>query len=277
MENLSLSEIEELGYYDFMAYLEVPFFNIGGAPSIDLLAEMCNIDDSSHVLDVGCGTGGNSAYIVEKYGCKVTGIDISELMIKRAIKRAKDRGLENQLSFSVANAYNLDYPDGEFDAVVTVFVSQFLDIDIAFREFLRVLKVDGFLGVNEMYRLTDVPEKLVAKVDEAEQVYRELTELPFSIRSPQEWRTGFQKTGYTDILVETFTEFLDVGRGLDMIQEMGGWWKLSSILWRTATLGLRSQKIRKRFGKMSRGKQVMLRDKETSKFFGYVVGAGRKP
>ena len=29
-EPLSIKEIEELGYYDFMGYMEVPFFNIGG-------------------------------------------------------------------------------------------------------------------------------------------------------------------------------------------------------------------------------------------------------
>ena len=43
-ESLSLEEIEELGYYDFMGYMEVPFFNIGGASSIDRLAELCQLD-----------------------------------------------------------------------------------------------------------------------------------------------------------------------------------------------------------------------------------------
>lgn len=50
---LSLEEVEQLGYYDFMAYLQVPFFNIGGTLSIEMLAELCNIDEYSHVLDVG--------------------------------------------------------------------------------------------------------------------------------------------------------------------------------------------------------------------------------
>ena len=81
-----------------MAYLEVPFFNIGGAPSIDLLAERCMIDEHSHVLDVGCGTGGNSAYVVKKYGCKVTGIDISEIMIERANKRAEKIPLSGSIT-----------------------------------------------------------------------------------------------------------------------------------------------------------------------------------
>ncbi len=50
---LSIRDLEGLGYYDFMAYLRVPFFNIGGTPSLDLLAQRCGINEDSHVLDVG--------------------------------------------------------------------------------------------------------------------------------------------------------------------------------------------------------------------------------
>jgi hypothetical protein len=35
LKKLPLEEIEKLGYYDFMGYLEVPFFNIGGVGSIN--------------------------------------------------------------------------------------------------------------------------------------------------------------------------------------------------------------------------------------------------
>jgi ubiquinone/menaquinone biosynthesis C-methylase UbiE len=275
--SLSLSEIEELGYYDFMAYLEVPFFNIGGTPSMDILAERCGIDEGSHVLDVGCGTGGNSAYLAKRIGCRVTGVDISELMIKQANRRRDDLELGDRLSFNIGDAYSLDFPDESFDAVITVFVSQFLDLERAFPEFMRVLKKGRYLGVNEMYRESHIQADHVDKVDYAEQVYRKLTELPFNLRSPGEWRRGFEYSGFEDVSVEAFSEFINVSRGLEMIEEFGGWLNLLSTLGRVALLGLRSKKIRERYGKMSQGKSVMLRDKETSKYFGYVIGVGRKP
>lgn len=274
-KSLTLSEIEDLGYYDFMAYLEVPFFNIGGTPSMDLLAERCSIDESSHVLDIGCGTGGNAAYLAKKIGCKVTGVDISELMIVQANRKITDLGLEDKLSFYVGDAYNLDFLDDSFDAVITVFVSQFLDLETAFPEFMRVLKKGGFLGVNEMYRESNVPTDLVEKVDYAEQVFIELTELPFKIRSPEEWKQGFENARFEGVSVEAFSDFIDVNKGLAMIEDFGGWLNLFSILWKTAALGLRSKKIRERYGKMNRGKRVMLRDKKTNKYFGYVLGVGK--
>lgn len=275
-QELTIQEIEELGYYDFMAYLEVPYFNIGGDPSLDRVAELCRINKDSHVLDVGCGTGGNAVHLATKYGCRVTGIDISELMIERAEKRAVDSGLGERLSFQVGDAYNLDFPDESFDIVLTIFVSQFLDMDKAFPEFHRVLKHGGSLGINEMYRDQDIPLEKRDKADTAEQVFRELTDLPFSLRSPERWNQGFLDAGFSDVSVESFSQLISVERGLEMVEEMGGWWNLLKILWKTLVLGLRSSKIWKRYAGINKGKKVMFRDPETNKYFGYVLGVGRK-
>jgi ubiquinone/menaquinone biosynthesis C-methylase UbiE len=221
-QELSIEEIEKLGYYDFMAYLDVPYFNIGGSPSLDLLAERCGINENSHVLDVGCGTGGNAAHIVQKYGCRVTGIDISELMIEKAKKRAVENCLGDQLSFHVGDAYALDFPNESFDIVLTLFVSQFLEINQAFPEFHRVLKKGGYLGVNEMYREQNIPEEKREKADTAEHVFRELTDLPFSLRSPERWEHGFTDARFKEVLVEKFREVVDVQRGIEMVKELGG-------------------------------------------------------
>jgi hypothetical protein len=61
-----------------------------------------------------------------------------------------------------------------------------------------------------------------------------------------------------------------------MIKDMGGWLHLFRLLWKTCSLGLRSKKIRARYGKMNKGKNVMFRDKKTKKYFGYVLGVGKK-
>ncbi|UCD73591.1 MAG: methyltransferase domain-containing protein, partial [Candidatus Bathyarchaeota archaeon] len=97
-ESLSIKEIEELGYYDFMGYMEVPFFNIGGTSSLDRLAELCRLNQESRILVVGCGTGGNSCYLANKYGCQVVGIDIAEKMVKQAQERAKTLQLSDQVT-----------------------------------------------------------------------------------------------------------------------------------------------------------------------------------
>ena len=276
-EPLSIEEIEELGYYDFMGYMEVPFFNIGGVSSIDRLAELCHLDQESRILVVGCGTGGNSCYLANKYGCQIVGIDIAEHMIKHAQERAKDLGLTDQVEFRVGNAYDLEFPDDSFDVVLTVFVSQFLDPHRAYPGFLRVLKPGGYLGINEMYRADEVPREALARVEEGEEVFREITELPFTMRSPSTWREAFEASGFSDLVIEEFTNIIQQSRSLGMVEEFGGWGKIIATLWEMLVLALKSKKLRQRFGKISRGKRVLLRDRVASKYIGYILCVGRKP
>jgi ubiquinone/menaquinone biosynthesis C-methylase UbiE len=273
---LNIEEIENLGYYDFMGYLGVPFFNVGGHSSIDRLAEMCHITKETKVLEVGCGTGGNACYLVEKYGCTVIGIDVAELMVKQAIKKAEERGLTDRVSFRVGDAYHLDFPDATFDAVLTVFVSQFLDPSRAYFEFHRVLRDDGCLGVNEMYRAENVPAETETRLEESEKTFRDLTDLPFTLRCPTTWRRAFESAGFTDVILEVHPNANESPYSEGVIKEFGGWVKFASTIWRVIVYALKSRKIRKKYASLSSAKQTMLRNKTTNRYIGYIIGVGRK-
>lgn len=273
---LSVEEVERLGYYDFMGYIGVPFFNIGGGASIDRLAEMCRIGAGTRILEVSCGTGTNACLLAERYGCSVVGIDIAEHMVAQARRRAEETGLADRVTFMVGDAYRLDFPDASFDAVVTVFVSQFLDPARAYPEFRRVLRPGGFLGVNEMYRDEDVPAEAKRKVDDAERLFRELTELPFTLRSPPAWRRAFEEAGFGDVAVEVHSNADEPPYTGDLVEVFGGWGKLLGTLWTIVGYTVRSSTMRKRFTMISEAKKTLLRDKETSKYIGYVLAVGVK-
>jgi hypothetical protein len=48
-----------------------------GLDAIDMLAREAGIDSSSRVLDVCSGVGGPVRYLAHRYGCRVTGIDLT--------------------------------------------------------------------------------------------------------------------------------------------------------------------------------------------------------
>ena len=275
-DDLSLEELEGLSYYDFMGYMDVPFFNIGGVASIDRLAELCRIGENSRVLMVGCGTGGNSCYLAQTYGCHMIGIDVAEHMIQKAQRRAEELELTDRVSFQLGDAYNLEFRPESFDVVFTVFVSQFLDKERAFPEFVRVLEPEGYLGINEMYKADEIPPEAIDSVREGEQVFHELTELPFNLNSPTEWRRAFEAATLIDIVVEEYSGFGQQGTSLKMINEFGGWVKLIKTLGRMLLLAAKSKKIRSRFGKISRGKRLLLRDEVATEYIGYILVVGKK-
>jgi hypothetical protein len=155
-------------------------------------------------------------------------------------------------------------------------VSQFLEPARVFPEFFRVLKVNGYLGVNEMYKTDDIPDEASQRVNYGERVFRELTELPFTIKSPVSWRLAFESAGFSDILLEERSNASEKPYA-NSVSEFGGYISLISTLWKTLVFALKSGKIRKRFGKISKVKGVLLQDKLTSKYMGYLLCVGRKP
>ena len=70
----------QLGFFDFAAEVGLTK-HIGGVEATEALVELCHIGPGSYVLDVGCGVGATPCYLVKRVGCRVVGVDISEMSI----------------------------------------------------------------------------------------------------------------------------------------------------------------------------------------------------
>jgi ubiquinone/menaquinone biosynthesis C-methylase UbiE len=279
-KRFSVKEAEALGYYDFMSYLRVPYYHIGGLTSSKKLAELCQIDSTKKILMVGCGTGFSACYLARKIGCEVVGIDIAELSIEEAKERAKRQGVSDKAKFRVGDAYALPFEAGTFDAVITEFVSQFLDRERAFKEFSRVLKPGACVGINEMYREKGIPAKAAEEIDQAEKKFREITGLPFSLSSPEEWKEELERAGLKDVNVKMCKPIQYLQETKYMAEAMGGTWSFVKFLigpiLKMVKYSLLSRKIRYRFKRLAESKKILLRKKSTSKYVGYVLATGRK-
>jgi len=277
---LSVKEAEALGYYDFMSYLGVPYYHTGGLTSTKKLAELCRIDRTKKVLMVGCGTGFSACYLAKKTGCEVVGIDIAELSIEKAKERARRQGISERAEFRVGDAYALPFEAGTFDAVITEFVSQFLDRDRAFKEFARVLKPGSYVGINEMYKEERIPPKAAEEIAHAEKVFVEITGLPFSLPTPEEWKRELEEEELKEVNVRKFRPSPGLGEVKALIEGMGGSWKFvrysAELILKMGKYALFSRKIRHRFKRLGEGKKILLRKKSTSKYLGYVLATGIK-
>lgn len=272
-KKLARKDIENLSYYDFMGYLGASFFNWGGLKVTDKLLELTGVDKDTRVLDVGCGMGFSSCYIAEKYGCKVVGIEIAEMMIQKARKRAKKMGLEDQVEFRVGDAYNLPFEDNSFDTVVTQFVSVFLEKERAFKEFARVVKNRGVVGVLEPYKSDNIPAEEADRIKDAENMISEITELPFTMPTPSEWKGWFEDAHLH--VMETVKE--DTMMGVrEAIKIFGGVTKLLSTLLKVIYYYAVSKPLRHRMKLLNRAKKIMFRNKSTKKHIGLIICTGRK-
>ncbi len=103
--------------------------------------DLLGIKKKEKVLDVGCGQGIFLARVVKTYGAKGIGIDIS----KRSIGTA-NHWPSSQLSFQVADATHLPFPDKSFDHVLSFDLLEHVENQKkALAEMVRVLKPGGSL------------------------------------------------------------------------------------------------------------------------------------
>lgn len=95
-----------------------------------------------HVLDVGVGTGLELPMFDS--GTRVTGVDLSEPMLRRAQRRVSSKALSNVEGLMVMDALRLAFPDGHFDAVVAPYVLTVVpDPHACLDEMARVVKRGG--------------------------------------------------------------------------------------------------------------------------------------
>jgi len=100
------------------------------------------------LLECGCGPGTITADLAQIVAPgRVVGTDIEGSQIDLARAHAKDKQLHN-LSFEVADIYELPFPDGSFDAVFLHGVFEHLKAPSkALAEIRRVLRVGGVVGM----------------------------------------------------------------------------------------------------------------------------------
>ncbi len=166
METTQRSQIHgasELSYLELLAYLGMTR-HLGGWEATNEISRRCHLAKGKSVLDVGSGIGKAACGRAKRTGCQVVGIDLSPRMVEWAKQRARSARVTDQVEFRVADAQQLPFEDGRFDAVITESVLSFVpDKPKALREFMRVTKPGGYIGLNESCWLRiPVPEVVAA-------------------------------------------------------------------------------------------------------------------
>ncbi len=120
------------------------------------IAELARLGPESTVLDVACGAGGPSLDLVERTGCRLTGLDAEAAGIAHAEHLASARGLAGRATFLVVDCGgHLLFEDSSFDAVLCVdAICHLPDRFATLREWARLLPEGGRLLFTDAAVLT---------------------------------------------------------------------------------------------------------------------------
>lgn len=135
---------------------QVDEFHIGGRTSTEALAHQLRLAPADRVLDIGCGLGGPARFIAARYGCHVTGVDLTPDYVEAGNVLCGWLALGHRVSLHHGDALSLPFADGTFTAAHMLHVGMNIaDKVTLFAEAARVLRAGAQFGVFDVMRTAD--------------------------------------------------------------------------------------------------------------------------
>ncbi|WP_019507891.1 methyltransferase domain-containing protein [Pleurocapsa sp. PCC 7319] len=160
-----------------------------------------------NIIDVGCGIGGSTLYLAQKFGSQATGITLSPVQVSRAQERAREAGLDERVRFEVANALEMPFADHTFDLVWSLESGEHMPDKTKFlAECYRVLKPGGkMILATWCHRETNslAGELTPDEIAHLKEIYRVYC-LPYVI-ALSEYRAIAQECGFKDIRADDWS------------------------------------------------------------------------
>lgn len=145
------------GKYDFLNH----FLSLG----IDIAwrkkaIRQLKADKPKLILDIATGTGDFAIEALALDPDKVTGVDISEGMLKVGREKMKKKNLQDKIELLLGDSERLQFDDNNFDAVIVSFgVRNFENLEKGLADMYRVLKPGGKTVILEFSKPKSFPFK----------------------------------------------------------------------------------------------------------------------
>jgi SAM-dependent methyltransferase len=125
---------------------------------LDRFRSRLGLRPSTHLLDVGCGSGGPALHVARRTGCRVVGVELSEEAVAEATRLAHDAGLETRATFAHADASEpLPFEDSSFDALICIdAINHLPDRAGVLGDWARVLRPGGRLLFTDPVVITGI-------------------------------------------------------------------------------------------------------------------------
>ena len=123
------------------------FHTLGRIATIQL-ADLAEITNHDHVLDAGSGIGGTARFLADRFGCKVTAIDLTEEYCETAGWLNRLVGLDDRITVRQGDVTELPFADASFQVVISQHVQMNVaDKDRLYQQARRVLVDGGRLAI----------------------------------------------------------------------------------------------------------------------------------
>ncbi len=165
-------------------------FHIGGRQASEEFLDQLGLSPEDHLLDVGCGLGGTSRFVADRYKSRVTGIDLTAEYVDTGKVLCSWVGLDDRIALHHGSALSLTFDDATFDGAFMMHVGMNIeDKANLFSEICRVLRRGASFGVYDVMRIGE--GELSYPVPWAE------TPATSALATPEQYKDALQNAGFT--------------------------------------------------------------------------------
>ena len=175
-------------------------FHIGGRRASEDFIDQLGFNAQTHVLDVGCGLGGAARFVTNRYGSRVTGIDLTPEYVETGNALSTWVGLHDRISLHQGSALAMPFTEGTFDSAYMLHVGMNIENkEQLAAEVVRVLRPGALFGIYDVMRTG--PGEITFPVPWA--TTAELS----ALADPQRYKNALQKAGFNVIAERNRRDF----------------------------------------------------------------------
>ncbi|WP_461630511.1 class I SAM-dependent methyltransferase [Labilibaculum euxinus] len=157
-----------------------------GSPEITTkaLSFIDNLTEESNIVDIGCGTGGQTMVLAQNASGNVRGIDLFPTFIDLFNSNASKLNLQDRVKGIVASMDDLPFQQEEMDLIWSEGAIYNIGFERGLREWRKFLKKGGYVAVSEASWFTD---ERPAEIEEFwEDAYPGIDTIPNKVKQMQE-------------------------------------------------------------------------------------------
>ena len=165
------------------------------------LASSLPVTDEVRLLDVGCGRGGPAIHLADRFGFRVTGVDLVPHNVRRATENAREQAVE--IEWVVGDATQLPFATGSFTACTAVDALVYLsERERALATVADVLEPEGLLALSDLVVQSDVSERVRGLVDS----FADVWDMP-PLGTVEQYISALDDAGFERRSVEDITSY----------------------------------------------------------------------
>lgn len=131
-------------------------FHIGGRQASEDFISQLELSADDYTLDIGCGLGGTSRFVASRFGCRVTGIDLTAEFVSTGQFLCDWVGLSGQVELHQGDATEMPFSNESFDAAFMLHVGMNIaDKAGLFAEVYRLIKPGAMFGIYDVMQTSD--------------------------------------------------------------------------------------------------------------------------